>query len=128
MQLEAVEALLEHERAEGQAREQRHKLTVERLRRQITTLQVSARARPPPAPCHTLVAGHSPPLHRCRWAVASSTCSDLAGGALGRGSLMLCPRRSIELRATQAGRNPVPAVGQASRRASGLQASHLLTT
>ncbi len=60
MQLEAVEALLEHERAEGQAREQRHKLTVERLRRQITTLQVSALARPRPSPCRTLAVGHSP--------------------------------------------------------------------
>lgn len=40
MQLEQLEALLEHEKAEGQAREQRHRLTVERLRRQITSLQV----------------------------------------------------------------------------------------
>lgn len=43
MQLEQLEALLEHEKAEGQAREQRHKLTLERLRRQITSLQVHTR-------------------------------------------------------------------------------------
>lgn len=39
LQMEALEALLEHERGEGRAREQRHKLTVERLRRQISDLQ-----------------------------------------------------------------------------------------
>lgn len=40
-QIEALEALLEHERGEGRAREQRHKLTVERLRRQVADLQVT---------------------------------------------------------------------------------------
>jgi hypothetical protein len=43
-QIEALEALLEHERGEGRAREQRHKLTVERLRRQVADLQVSCSA------------------------------------------------------------------------------------
>lgn len=38
-EIEALEALLDHERGEGRAREQRHKLTVERLRRQIADLQ-----------------------------------------------------------------------------------------
>lgn len=38
--MEAVEAVLEAERKEGKAREARHKLTVERLRRQIVELQV----------------------------------------------------------------------------------------
>lgn len=48
-QLEALEALLDHERGEGRAREQRHKLTVERLRRQIADLQVP-RPRQPSCP------------------------------------------------------------------------------
>ncbi len=39
--VEAAEAALEAERKEGRAREARHKLTVERLRRQIVELQVS---------------------------------------------------------------------------------------
>ena len=38
---EAAEAALEAERKEGRAKEARHKLTVERLRRQIVELQVS---------------------------------------------------------------------------------------
>ena len=38
--VEAAEAALEAERREGRAREARHKLTVERLRRQIVELQV----------------------------------------------------------------------------------------
>lgn len=40
----AAEAALEAERREGKAREARHKLTVERLRRQILELQVPDRA------------------------------------------------------------------------------------
>jgi|LauGreSBDMM110SN_4_FD.fasta_scaffold09668_2 hypothetical protein len=40
--VEAAEAALESERKEARAREARHKLTVERLRRQIVELQVSA--------------------------------------------------------------------------------------
>ncbi len=44
LQMEALEALLEHERGEGRAREQRHKLTVERLRRQISDLQARNKA------------------------------------------------------------------------------------
>jgi hypothetical protein len=38
--VEAVEAVLEAERKEGRAREARHKLTVERLRRQLLEQQV----------------------------------------------------------------------------------------
>lgn len=54
-QIEALEALLEHERGEGRAREQRHKLTVERLRRQVTDLQVSSSTAyaSAPQPCQT---------------------------------------------------------------------------
>lgn len=40
--VEAAEAALEAERREARAREARHKLTVERLRRQIVELQVGA--------------------------------------------------------------------------------------
>ncbi len=40
----AAEAALEAERREGRAREARHKLTVERLRRQLLELQVGGRA------------------------------------------------------------------------------------
>lgn len=40
--VEAAEAALEAERREARAREARHKLTVERLRRQIVELQVRA--------------------------------------------------------------------------------------
>ena len=41
VQVEALEAILERERADAKARTSRQKLTVERLRRQIVELQVS---------------------------------------------------------------------------------------
>ena len=43
--VDAAEAALEDERKEGRAREARHKLTVERLRRQIEELQVGQSKR-----------------------------------------------------------------------------------
>ena len=44
-EIEALEAVVEQARKDGKARDARHKLTVERLRRQIVTLQ--ARPRTP---------------------------------------------------------------------------------
>ena len=38
-EIEALEALLDTEKKDGRAREARHKLTVERLRRQMVELQ-----------------------------------------------------------------------------------------
>ena len=44
VQVEAVEAVLEQERKAGNAKDARHKLTVERLRQKLVELQVHAHA------------------------------------------------------------------------------------
>lgn len=49
--VEAVEAVLETERREAKAREARHKLTVERLRRQLVEAQVGPMTAALPGCC-----------------------------------------------------------------------------
>jgi hypothetical protein len=76
-EVEAAEAVVEQLRKDGKAKDARHKLTVERMRRQIVTLQVRLRCTAALSPHWRLaccIAG--PPcvstvrLARCRWQVA----------------------------------------------------------